>query len=112
MGLTKPTRGRMRIFGRQPGALAVRRRIGVMLQEANLPYNLTPRELITLFSSYYPDPMPVSEAIAMCELGSFARRRYRTLSGGQKRRVQMALAVLGRPEIVFLDEPTTGLDID
>ncbi len=110
LGLAQPSSGRLRLFGMKPGELATRRRIGAMLQDADLPDTLTPREHLSLFASYYPDPSPVDDVIALCELGDFATKRYGKLSGGQKRRVQFALAVVGRPDIVFLDEPTTGLD--
>lgn len=110
LGLTPPSSGTLRVFGGQPGAMANRRRIGVMMQDADLPDTLTGRELLTLFASYYPDPEPVDALIDRCALGAFAKRAYGKLSGGQKRRVQFALALVGKPDLLFLDEPTTGLD--
>jgi len=112
LGLTKPNIGNIEMFGLVPGALAVRRRIGVMLQDADLPDLLTPREHITLFASYYPNPLNLDDVYAMCKLTEFANQKYKSLSGGQKRRVQFALAIIGNPALVFLDEPTTGLDTD
>jgi len=112
MGLTKPSSGRMRIFGHRPGNMAAKRRTGIMLQDADLPDQLTAREHLTLFSTYYPDPVPVNELLDECEISNFADKLYKNLSGGQKRRVQFAIAILGRPDLIFLDEPTTGLDIE
>ncbi|MEM9234096.1 MAG: ABC transporter ATP-binding protein, partial [Pseudomonadota bacterium] len=112
LGLVKPSRGRLSILGGRPGSLANRRRIGAMLQDANLPDLLTPREHITLFASYYENPIDREELIALCDLGGFADKLYKKLSGGQKRRVQFALSLVGQPDLIFLDEPTTGLDID
>lgn len=112
LGLIRPTKGELRLFGAKPGSRPVRQRIGVMMQDADLPDRLTARELIGLFASYYPHPHPVEVIIERCDLGAFADARYGRLSGGQKRRVQFALALIGDPELIFLDEPTTGLDTD
>ncbi|MGF1463356.1 MAG: ATP-binding cassette domain-containing protein [Maricaulaceae bacterium] len=112
LGLTRPSFGELTLFGGAPGSSGVKWRLGVMLQDADLPDLLTPREHLTLFASYYPDPEPVDAVIARLGLQDFADRRYGKLSGGQKRRTQFALALIGRPELVFLDEPTTGLDAD
>jgi ABC-2 type transport system ATP-binding protein len=83
-----------------------------MQQEARLPETLTVAELVALWSGYYPDPRPVAETLALAGLADLARRRYQALSGGQQRRVQFALAICGRAPLLFVDEPTTGLDID
>ena len=112
LGLTKQSDGGLIVFGGMPGKIAARRRIGVMLQDADLPDLLTPREHITLFASYYPSPSNIDEILNICQLTEFADKKYKKLSGGQKRRVQFALAVIGNPDLVFLDEPTTGLDTD
>ncbi|MFK7887664.1 MAG: ABC transporter ATP-binding protein [Gammaproteobacteria bacterium] len=112
LGLTPTTQGDLSVFAGAPGSTESRRRTGVMLQEADLPDLLTPREHLTLFASYYPNPMSVAHALEVCALGDFADKRYKALSGGQKRRVQFALAVIGQPDLLFLDEPTTGLDAD
>jgi ABC-2 type transport system ATP-binding protein len=96
----------------QPKSLAARRRIGAMLQTAAVPETLGVGELITLFRSYYPNPRTVVECVALAGVGDLLNRRYGKLSGGQQRRVQFALAIVGKPEILFLDEPTTGLDIE
>lgn len=112
LGLCKPSRGELSVLGGNAGAHRVKQQVGVMLQDADLPDLLSAREHIALFSTYYPNPIPVDELITRCDLCDFADKRYKHLSGGQKRRVQFALAILGRPKLVFLDEPTTGLDID
>lgn len=112
LGLVRPSSGALTIFGALPGSKAARTRIGVMMQDAELPDLLTAREQIALFASYYPAPRRVDEVIALCELTAFADKRYAKLSGGQKRRVQFALALVGAPELLFLDEPTTGLDAE
>ncbi len=112
LGLAKPTGGDLSVFGKKPGAMAARRRLGVMLQDAELPDLLTPREHIGVFATYYRNPLPVEEAIALAGLEGFADKRVGKLSGGQKRRTQFACALVGRPDAVFLDEPTTGLDVD
>lgn len=112
LGLCRPSSGTLSLFGKAPGLLATKRLIGVMLQDADLPDLLTTREHINLFSAYYSNPLSLDELAQRCDLGGFLNSRYKELSGGQKRRVQFALAILGRPKMVFLDEPTTGLDID
>lgn len=112
LGLVRPTKGSLSVFGAQPGSKPARKRIGVMMQDAELTDLLTGREQIALFASYYPNPRRVEEVIEICDLHDFADKRYAKLSGGQKRRVQFALALIGKPDLLFLDEPTTGLDAE
>lgn len=112
LGLEKISSGDMQIMGHQPGSMNAKRQTGVILQDSDLPDLLTIREQITLFASYYPAPFSVQQTIEMCELEGFADKRYKKLSGGQKRRAQFALAIVGNPQLIFLDEPTTGLDIE
>jgi len=104
--------GEVSLFGADPREAHARRRIGVMLQEARLPETLRVRELVHLFASYYPAPRAVHETLGLAGLSELAQRRYAALSGGQQRRVQFALAICGAPELVFVDEPTTGLDVE
>ncbi len=112
LGLTNPTRGRVELFGTDPRSPAARRRTGVMLQVAKVPETLRVREHIHLFCSYYPNPMEVDAVLAAAGLTAVAHRKYGELSGGQKQRVQFALAICGNPDLLFLDEPTVGLDVE
>jgi ABC-2 type transport system ATP-binding protein len=112
LGLQKPDAGEARLFGLDPQRLEARRRIGVMLQEAALQANLRVGELIRLTMGYYPRPRRLADIAKLAGVGDLLLRRYGKLSGGQKRRVQFALAICGDPEILCLDEPTVGLDLD
>jgi ABC-2 type transport system ATP-binding protein len=102
--------GKATIFGLDPSRPAARARMGVMLQSAGLPDVLTVRELVTLQSGYYRQPREVAGTIALAGLEGLESRRAGTLSGGQSRRLLYALAICGEPDLLVLDEPTTGLD--
>jgi ABC-2 type transport system ATP-binding protein len=104
--------GDVKVLGEDPqrAGTAWRERIGVMLQSSSLYPNLTVRESLRVFAGYYSVPRTPDEVIEIVELGEKADARVRTLSGGQKRRLDLALALVGDPELVFLDEPTTGFD--
>ena len=112
LGLLSADSGSATLFGLSPHSLVARRRIGVMLQSAGIPEASLVGELLELTRSYYPDPRSVADCVALAGLDGLLGRRYGRLSGGQQRRVQFALAVCGRPRLLFLDEPTTGLDIE
>jgi ABC-2 type transport system ATP-binding protein len=112
LGLIRPDGGHAELFGLDPQQIDARRRIGVMLQSAMLPPTLRVGELLRLVASYYPNPRPLEESAALAGIGDLLQRPYGKLSGGQQRRVQFALALCGRPELLFLDEPTVGMDID
>ncbi|UNK56259.1 ABC transporter ATP-binding protein [Pseudoxanthomonas daejeonensis] len=112
LGLHAPDAGRAELFGLPPQALEARRGIGVMLQTAGIPDTLKVRELVDLTRSYYPQPRDIDACLALAGLQDLQKRRYGQLSGGQQRRVQFAMALCGNPRLLFLDEPTTGLDID
>ncbi|WP_395642490.1 ATP-binding cassette domain-containing protein [Rudaea sp.] len=112
VGLLQADGGSAELFGAAPSALAARRRIGAMLQATALPETLTVAELIDLFRNYHARPRTVADIVALAGVEDLLDRRYAKLSGGQQRRVQFALAICGRVELLFLDEPTTGLDID
>lgn len=111
LGLAQPQEGRCTLLGGSPLEVERRRGIGVMMQDVTLAPGMRVRELIAQTASYYPDPMSVDEAMAVAHITDLAFRYYDKLSGGQKRQVQFALAISGRPSVLFLDEPTVGLDI-
>ena len=112
LGLAKPTAGTVSVLGGNPVQSEVRTRIGAMLQVAKVPETLRVREHIDLFSSYYPKPLPLAETLAIAGLGEIKNRIFGELSGGQKQRVLFALALCGDPDLLFLDEPTVGLDVE
>jgi ABC-2 type transport system ATP-binding protein len=112
LGLSSPTRGTARIFGGDPRDEATRSRIGAMLQVASVPKTLKVKEHIDLFRSYYPAPLSMAEIVRIAQLEGIEDRLFQELSGGQKQRLLFGLAICGDPEIVFLDEPTVGLDIE
>ncbi|GAB3859746.1 ABC transporter ATP-binding protein [Dactylosporangium cerinum] len=111
VGLRKPTSGTVELFGGDPRDPASRRRIGVTPQETGLPATLRVSECVEFVAAHFADPVPVGALLADFGLAEVARRQTGGLSGGQKRRLAVALAFVGRPELVFLDEPTTGLDV-
>ena len=111
LGLQTPDAGTARLFSQSPLNLASRRHIGVMMQEVALPPELRVREHVDLVASYYPDPMTAEDALRLTRTLPLAARPYGKLSNGQKRQVQFAIAVVGRPKLLFLDEPTVGLDL-
>ena len=112
LGLRKPTSGQALLFGLNPNDLHARCRAGVMLQESGVPAMLKVDEIVDLFRSYYPKPMPRERAIAMAGLQDKAGALVKELSGGQRQRLYFALAVCGDPEVLFLDEPTVGMDVE
>ena len=111
-GRLGPDAGEVELFGGDPRDPAIRRGIGVMLQEGSLPDTLRVTEHIRLFSTYYPSPRPLAETLVLAGIEDIARRPYAELSGGQQRRVQFALAICGRAPLLFVDEPTVGLDVE
>ena len=110
MGLIAPKSGTVRLFGADPRERATRERLGVMLQVSGVPETLTVREHLLGFAAYYPSPLPLHDVIATAGLHEVADRTYGKLSGGQKQRLHLALALVGDPDLLVLDEPTTGLD--
>src|SRR5271166_5148906 len=112
LGLAKPTTGTVSVFGGNPINTEVRTRIGAMLQVAKVPETLKVREHIDLFSSYYPRPLPLAETFKIAGLAEFKDRPFGELSGGQKQRVLFGIAICGDPDLLFLDEPTVGLDVE
>jgi ABC-2 type transport system ATP-binding protein len=104
--------GDVRVLGEDPerGGRSFKSRIGIVLQSSAVYHLLSVREIVELFAGYYPQPRPVEEVIELVGLADKRAARVRTLSGGQLRRLDLALALVGDPELVFLDEPTTGFD--
>jgi len=111
LGLIEADAGRVTLLGGSPQDADRRRGLGVMMQDVEMYKELRVRELITLASSYYSNPMSVDETLRRAGIGAIADRPYGKLSGGQKRQAQFAVAICGRPKVLFLDEPTVGLDI-
>lgn len=111
-GLLRPTSGTLRLLGQDPWRASpqLRARVGVMLQDGGLPQAVRPLELLRHVSKLYRDPLPVQEVVDTLAIGAFGSTPIRRLSGGQKQRVGLAAALLGRPEVLFLDEPSAGLD--
>src|SRR5581483_9122578 len=111
-GLLDPTAGEVEVLGLRWGTddAAIRRRIGISLQETRLADKLTVRETVALFRSFYPSGPTVEEAIERVSLQEKARSYVDKLSGGQRQRLAVATALVGDPDLLFLDEPTTGLD--
>ena len=112
LGLRKPTSGTARLFGMAPTDRRARSRTGVMLQESGVPQVLKVSEMIDLFRSYYPSPMPTARVIELAGLEEKAQSQNKDLSGGQRQRLYFALAICGDPDLIFLDEPTVGLDVE
>jgi ABC-2 type transport system ATP-binding protein len=112
LGLRKPTSGKALLFGLAPTNTLARSRVGVMLQESGVPQVLKVREIVDLFRSYYPKPLPRERAIAIAGLEEKANALVKELSGGQRQRLYFALAVCGDPGVLFLDEPTVGMDVE
>ncbi len=112
LGMRRPSSGSVALFGENPRLANHRKRIGVMLQESGIPETLKVRELVELFGRFHDNPMLTQEAIKMAGLEDKANARLGRLSGGQKQRVYFALALVGNPDVLFLDEPTTGLDVE
>jgi ABC-2 type transport system ATP-binding protein len=111
-GYRKRDAGEVRVLGEDPGQAgsAFRARIGIVLQSSAVYQQLSAREMLELFAGYYPAPRSVEEVLALVGLEAKGDARVRTLSGGQLRRLDLALALVGDPELLFLDEPTTGFD--
>jgi ABC-2 type transport system ATP-binding protein len=111
-GFRTPTGGTVRVLGLDPAvdAARLRQRVGMVLQECGFPRQARVAELIDLWRSYYPNPRPLADLLEVVELAEVRSAQVRKLSVGQRRRLDFALALAGDPDLVFLDEPTTGFD--
>jgi ABC-2 type transport system ATP-binding protein len=112
LGLAALNHGTICVFGEDPRSRAAKMRVGAMLQVAKVPETLKVREHIELFSCYYANPLPLATVVERAGIEGLENRPFGELSGGQKQRVLFALAICGDPDLLFLDEPTVGLDVD
>jgi ABC-2 type transport system ATP-binding protein len=108
-GIAAPSAGRVLFRGRPIGG-DFKKKVGIQFQSTALPEFITVRETLGLFSSFYARPRPMEEVVRLCSLEDILERDNQKLSGGQRQRMLLALAIIPKPEVVFLDEPTTGLD--
>jgi ABC-type multidrug transport system ATPase subunit/peptidoglycan/LPS O-acetylase OafA/YrhL len=111
LGLIEADAGDVKLLGGSPQDVRQRQGLGVMMQDVELPKELRVRELVRLASSYYSDPLPLGETLRRAGVAAFADKMYGKLSGGQKRLAQFAVAICGQPRVLFLDEPSVGLDV-
>jgi ABC-2 type transport system ATP-binding protein len=111
-GLRRPTSGTVELFGGDPRDAVRRRRLGSTPQETGLPPTLRVHEVVDFVAGHFADPVPTAELLEQFGLSGLERRQTGGLSGGQKRRLAVAVAFVGRPDLVLLDEPTTGLDVE
>lgn len=111
-GLRRPDAGTVQLFGQDPQEVAARVHLGLTPQETGLPNNLRVGEVLELIRAHFPNPLPLETLSERFDLGELLTRQCGGLSGGQKRRVAVALAFAGNPKLVILDEPTTGLDVE
>jgi ABC-2 type transport system ATP-binding protein len=112
-GFRRPDAGQISVLGRDPikQASTLTREVGIMPQQGGLYPAITPREALALFAHFYPDPRPPDELLSAVGLAESASTRYRQLSGGEMQRLSLALALLPRARLIFLDEPTAGMDL-
>ncbi len=108
-GIMKPDKGDI-LFRGNPIDKQFKKNVGIQFQSTALPEYITVKETLELFSAFYPHPRSMDETIELCSLSDILKRDNRKLSGGQKQRMLLGLAIIPQPEIIFLDEPTTGLD--
>ncbi len=112
LGLLLPTKGTVSIGSAPAGSLSARQKLGAVLQDTSLPDQLTVREHLSLFAKYHANPMTMDQIIFDLNLDGIIDRKYGHLSGGQKKRAQLAVALIGNPSFLILDEPTVGLDAE
>lgn len=111
LGLRTPTSGEVKVFGSDPTSRAVRARVGAMLQDTDAPESLTVTEIVDLVAAYYPYRLPTADVLDRASLSTLRKRRVTQLSGGERQRLSFALAIVGDPDLLYLDEPTASLDV-
>jgi ABC-2 type transport system ATP-binding protein len=112
LGRLKASQGSITVLNSQAGSAAAKAKVGAMLQIGSLPANLTVLEQLNLFASYYKSPMPVSKALRLSDLNAHENMQFSKLSGGLKQRLLFAIAIIGDPQLVFLDEPSLAMDVN
>ncbi|NEZ43623.1 ABC transporter ATP-binding protein [Paenibacillus alvei] len=112
LGLQKPTSGEIKVLGQPAGTKELRQRVGALMQDVKAADGLNVAEVLNLFRSYYRNPLPLSRLLDLSGLHAEAKRRASSLSGGQRRRLAFAQSLAGNPELVLLDEPTVGMDVE
>jgi ABC-2 type transport system ATP-binding protein len=112
LGLQEPDEGSVAVFGGPPGRAVEAGRIGVMLQEGGVLRDLTVRELLEMMAALFPAPRDVGETLALAKLDALADRRTERLSSGETQRLRFAVALVGDPDLLVLDEPTVGMDVE
>nr|WP_312886766.1 ABC transporter ATP-binding protein [Actinocrinis puniceicyclus] len=112
LGLRRPTSGTVRVFGKPPHDAITAGHVGAMLQSGGLLSDVTVRELVTLMSRLHPRPLPVDDVLERANITEIAERKADKLSGGQTQRVRFAIAIAGDSDLIVLDEPTTGMDVE
>jgi ABC-2 type transport system ATP-binding protein len=112
LGLTRPDRGAVSLFGQSPEEAVAAGRIGAMLQVGSLIPDLSVREVVAMLAALYPAPMEIDEVLELTGISSLAERRTQKLSGGETQRTRFAIALVSNPQLLVLDEPTVGMDVE